>query len=594
MTVNVSQKDNLDSSEKTELSTRRLLIGIWFHLSKRRRLQLGFLLVVMLVSGISELFTLGSIFPFLAVLSNPNTLWDQQYIQSFSKILGITDPYQLVLPTTILFASASLFAAFIRLINLWLNCKLAAAIGSDLSCEAYRRTLYQPYEVHLQRNSASVITTTTTQIIRTVQALTALLQMITALVVALGLLAGLLFINWKVAVAAAVLLGSIYRLLASTARQQLRSNSKKISYAAKQQIKALQEGLGAIRDVLLNGNQNTYVEIYRRADRPQRQLTANNQFLATFPRYAIEGLSLTSIAFLGFGMVQQQQGQLNAVSIVPLLGALAMGAQRLLPALQQIYASWSSLKALSADLSNVLEMLEQSVVTLSCSQSPFKLQKSIEFLNVSFAYNGQMTVLKNFNLTIRKGERLGIVGSTGSGKSTTIDLLMGLLKPTSGQILIDGCDLHETNQPGRIGDWMATISHVPQSIYLSDSTIAENIAFGVAPNQIDYLKVKAAAEQAQVSSFIESTPEGFNTFVGERGVRLSGGQRQRIGIARALYKNASILVLDEATSALDGNTEKALMESVEALSNDLTIIMIAHRISTLDRCDRIVEIAMSK
>jgi ATP-binding cassette subfamily B protein len=198
--------------------------------------------------------------------------------------------------------------------------------------------------------------------------------------------------------------------------------------------------------------------------------------------------------------------------------------------------------------------------------------------------------LQGLDLEIRRGERIGLVGSTGSGKSTTVDLLMGLLVPTGGRLLVDGQDLHVPQQPGQLAAWRAAIAHVPQSIYLSDSSIAENIAFGVPKQDIDLARVKAAADQAQISSFIESSIEGYASFVGERGIRLSGGQRQRIGIARALYKQACVLVLDEATSALDDETESSIMQAVNSLSKDLTVVIIAHRLSALQNCDRVIRL----
>jgi ATP-binding cassette subfamily B protein len=570
-------------------STRTLLRGIWGHLSRRRRLQLGVLLLVMLASGLAELVSLGAVLPFLAVLSDPERLWQQPLIQALAARVGFTAASDLLLPATLAFAAAVVLAALIRLANLWLNGRLAAAVGSDLSCEAYRRTLYQPYGVHVQRNSAAVITGTTTQIARTVLALTSLLQLITAEVVALGLLTGLLLIDWAVALGAAALFGSVYGLLAITARKELRRNSQRIAAAAKQQIKALQEGLGAIRDVLLDGNQRTYVEIYRQADRPQRQLQAKNQFLGAFPRYAVEALGLVAIALLG-GLLVLQQGA--GAAVIPLLGALALGAQRLLPALQQVYGSWSSLKGFNADLAGVLAMLNQPLPPQVTVAEPLPLRQAIRLESVHFRYGpDQPEVLRGLDLEIRRGERIGLIGSTGSGKSTTVDLLMGLLEPSQGRILVDGADLHDPAHPERLAAWRATIAHVPQSIFLADSSIAENIAFGIPKEQIDLERVRQAAEQAQIASFIESGTEGYDTFVGERGVRLSGGQRQRIGIARALYKQATVIVLDEATSALDMATEEAVMAELEGLSRELTVVMIAHRLSTVQRCDRVIRLA---
>ena len=576
------------ANQNSSTSTYTLVLGIWHHLSLRRRFQMSLLLLVMLSSGCAELLSLGAIIPFLSVLSDPETLWDQQFVQTFVGWFGLTQASQLILPASLLFSAAAVLAALIRLINLWLNGRLSAAVGSDLSCEAYRRTLLQPYSVHLQRNSSEVITAITRQINLTVVAVSSLLQLITSVVVAAGLLTGLLLINAPVALSAAAIFGGAYGLVIIASRRELSRNSRRIADVTTQQVKAVQEGLGAIRDVLLDCNQSSYLNIYRSADRTQRQLLAKNSFLSIFPRYAFEALGMVLIAVLG-GVLLLQFG--SGAAVIPLLGAMALGAQRLLPALQQIYSGWAVLKSRNAPIKAVLDMLNQPLPYQVIVAKPLKLLKSIRFEGVSFCYSPEKpNVLKGLNLEINFGERIGLIGTTGSGKTTTVDLLMGLLEPTSGRLLIDGEDLHDPEQPQRLAAWRATIPHVPQSIYLADTSIAENIAFGVPYQQIDMARVKYAAEQAQIASFIESSSEGYSSFVGERGVRLSGGQRQRIGIARALYKQASVLVLDEATSALDTQTEKALMDSVNALSHDLTILMIAHRLSTVRRCDRIVKL----
>jgi ATP-binding cassette subfamily B protein len=569
-------------------STLKLLRGIWGHLSRRRRLQLAVLLLVMLASGVAELVSLGAVLPFLAVLTNPEHLWQQPLIQALASKAGLIQANQLIVPATAAFALAAVLAAVIRLLNLWLNGRLAAAVGSDLSCEAYRRTLYQPYQVHVQRNSSNLITAITNHIALTVLALNAVLQIVSAVVVAAGLLIGLLLIDWLVALSTAGLFGIAYGLVAATSRRKLQQNGERIAAASNQRVQALQEGLGAIRDVLLDGSQATYLEIYRRADRPQRQLESKNVFLSTFPRYALEALGLVAIAVLG-GLLVLQRG--SGAAVIPLLGTLALGAQRLLPSLQQIYSGWANLKSWSASLAAVIELLEQPLPRQQAVAAPLALQQSLRLQAVRFYYAPELPeVLQGLDLEIRRGERIGLIGSTGSGKSTLVDVLMGLLVPSGGRLLVDGLDLHDPAHAERLAGWRAAVAHVPQSIYLADSSIAENIAFGVPRQAIDLARVKQAAEQAQIAGFIECSPEGYTSFVGERGIRLSGGQRQRIGIARALYKQASVIVLDEATSALDTSTEEAVMEAVEGLSRDLTMVMIAHRLSTVQRCDRVVQL----
>jgi len=276
--------------------------------------------------------------------------------------------------------------------------------------------------------------------------------------------------------------------------------------------------------------------------------------------------------------------------VLPILGLLAMGAQRMLPMAQKIYEGWAQTRNAKHSLVKVLDLLAQPIppVVTSSLDERLSFGKSIALERIHFRYRSELhDVIQGIDLEIRRGDRIGLIGRTGSGKSTLVDLLMGLLKPTQGRILIDGEDVH---QAGRIAAWHATIAHVPQSIYLTDSSIAANIAFGIPSEQINLNRLREAAEKAQIASFIESTPNGYESFVGERGIRLSGGQRQRLGIARALYKSAQVLVLDEATAALDNSTEQTVMESVEGLTRDLTIIIIAHRLSTVRNCDRIIKL----
>ena len=339
--------------------------------------------------------------------------------------------------------------------------------------------------------------------------------------------------------------------------------------------------------MLLDSSQETYLTIYRVSDRSQRLLESKNRFISLFPRYALEALGLFVIAVLG-GFLVVDRG--SGAAVIPLLGSLALGAQRLLPALQQIYSGWANLKSWSASIAAVVDMLEQPLPKHTSSVEPRVLQQKITLHNVHFRYSQELPdVIHSLDLEIRKGERIGLIGSTGCGKSTLVDLLMGLLPPTCGQLLVDGVDLYDSENPELLLGWRSTVAHVPQNIYLADSSIAENIAFGVPVSSIDMERVKRASQQAQISSFIESCPEGYASFVGERGVRLSGGQ-QRLGIARALYKDASIIVLDEATSALDTDTENAVMDAVENLSRNLTLVMIAHRLSTVQRCDRVIKL----
>ncbi len=562
-----------------------LLVRLWHHLSQRRQRQFWLLMGLMLVSAFAEVVSLGAVLPFLGILVAPEHVFNHPIIADVAQAWGITSADQLVLPLTVAFAAAALIAGAIRILLLWVSIRLANACGADLSIEVYRRTLYQPYQVHVARNSSTVLSGIG-KVNVAVMVLSQLLTLISATVLLVAIMLALIAINPMVASVAAVGFGASYALITWMSRRRLHRNSQRIAYEQTQVYKALQEGLGGIRDVLLDGTQPVYCDIYRKADLPLRRAHGNNVFISGSPRPAMEALGMVLIAALAYGLSRQAGGIATAL---PVLGALAIGAQRLLPALQQIYSAWASIAGSHASLADTIELLDQPLPAeiLQPAPAPLLFQDAIRFDAVRFRYTGDGPwVLDGLSLVIAKGARVGFVGSTGSGKSTTIDLLMGLLMPTEGELLVDGQPI----SGNRLRAWQRSIAHVPQSIYLADTTLAENIAFGVPPDTIDLDRVQQVARQAQIADFIESSPEGYQAYVGERGIRLSGGQRQRIGIARALYKQASVLVFDEATSALDNATEQSVMDAIEGLNRDLTILLIAHRLTTVRRCDIIVEL----
>jgi ABC-type multidrug transport system fused ATPase/permease subunit len=560
---------------------------LWHHLSRRRQRQFGIVLGLMLVSAFAEVVSLGAVLPFLGILAAPDLVFKHPIVADVAQAWGITSADQLVLPLTVAFAVAALLAGAIRILFLWVSTRIVFASGADLSIEVYRRTLYQPYSVHVARNSSDVISGITMKVDSVVMyVLVPLLTLFSSAVLLVAITLALIAIDRVVALVAIVGFGTCYGLIAWMSRRRLHRSSQRIAYEQTRVIKALQEGLGGIRDVLLDGTQPFYCDVYRQADRPLRQAQSYIAFNGGSPRFAMEALGMVLIAVLAYSLSRRTGGIDTAL---PVLGALALGAQRLLPALQQSYSAWVNLASSHASLAESIELLDQPLPPeiLEPAPTPLLLKEAIRFDGVRFRYTSDGPwVLDGINLTIPKGARVGFVGSTGSGKSTMIDLLMGLLTPSEGEILVD-------SQPiigNRVRAWQRTIAHVPQNIYLADNTLAENIAFGVPRDAIDLDRIREAARQAQIADFIESCPEGYQAFAGERGIRLSGGQRQRIGIARALYKQASVLVFDEATSALDNETEQAVMQAIESLSEDLTILIIAHRLTTLKNCTQIVEL----
>ena len=575
------QSNNTGKPPRLLPALRRL----WAQLSQRRRRQLLPVAVLVLASSLAEMLSLGAVVPFLAVLAEPERIWGTSKVQVLAALIGWQQPVDLVLLLCLAFVSAALIAGGVRLLALRATIALANGIGSDLGIEVYRRTLYQPYAVHLQRNSSEVISTIATEVDQVVHMLNGLLQVFTAGLVSLGLAGLLLWLNPAVTLAVALVVGSGYGLVMTLSWRRLQRLGPAIRADQVRRIRILQEGLGAIRDVILDGNQLSCTTIYSHADRRLRQQRGHAQFLAMAPRYGMESVGLVAIALTALGLVAGRAGFLGAL---PLLGALALGTQRLLPSLQLIYSSWNSCRLNLPALVSVLSYLEQPVAQADLADSPvpLPLEQEIRLQGVSFRYSPDGPwVLRDVDLRIGRGERIGIVGETGSGKSTLVDLLMGLLEPTAGAVLVDGAAL----EGSRLRAWRSAIAHVPQSIFLTDASIAENIAFGVPRGQIDPQRLKRAAQQAQIAGFIATLPRGYDTAVGERGVRLSGGQRQRIGIARALYKQVPVLVLDEATSALDQTTESEVMEAMHALSLNLTIVMIAHRLSSLKNCDKVID-----
>jgi ABC-type multidrug transport system fused ATPase/permease subunit len=564
-----------------------LLTRLWRHITGRRRKQLGVLLVLMVLASFAEILSIGSVLPFLGMLTAPERVFSHPVAQPIILWFGITAPGQLLLPATIAFAIAALAAGAMRLLLLWATTRLSFATGADLSIEIYRRTLYQPYAVHVSRNSSEVIagiSAKANDVINSV--LFPVLMIVSAGVMLVAILLALLSVNPRIALTAFGGFGAIYVVVVKLTRKQLAHNSEGIARESVQVIKSLQEGLGGIRDVLIDGTQSVYCTTYRAADLQLRRAQGSNQFLGNFPRFGIEALGMLLISALAYGMAREPGGMAVAI---PVLGALALGAQRMLPILQQAYGSLTAMRAGQASLQDALSLLDQPLPDHADqpAPAPIPFSRGLSIDQLSFRYSADTPpVLRDLTLSIDKGSRVGFIGATGSGKSTLLDIVMGLLQPTEGTLAVDGVQI----TPSNLRSWQAHIAHVPQSIFLADTSIAENIAFGVSPEHIEMERVKDAASRAQIAQVIESWPQQYKTKVGERGVRLSGGQRQRIGIARALYKQADVIVFDEATSALDNETERAVMQAIESLGDNLTLFIIAHRLTTLKNCTCVVKL----
>ena len=561
------------------------IVDLWRYLAKENKASLIFLFVLMIISGFFEIVSLGAIVPFLSALTAPENLIELTWFQPVITILGIQSANELLFPLTLGFIMITIFATGVRVLLLWTNTRLTAHMGIELKSEVYAKALNQPYEFHIAQNSSELISIVTEKIAVAIgSGINHVLMLLSSLVTSMAIVVTLLLIEPMVAVVTFLILSGGYLSIGYLTRKQIRYNGDIIAENQPIAVKYTQEGLGGIRDIIIANSQNVFIELYSNVTRTIQTAIMKNSFLSLLPKSLLEMIGITIIASFAYYLQTDGTSQLDAL---PILGVLALGAQRLLPALQQIYFSWANINGSHKIIVDVLHYLNQPMPLKtqdSMSNTAIRFNDNIQLNTISFQYkNSEKYVLENINLKITKGSRIGFIGATGSGKSTLLDMIMGLLIPTKGQLLVDSVGITKKN----IINWQANIAHVPQSIFLSDASLAENIAFGIPFNEIDMSKIKKAAHQASMDIFIEALPEGYKTTVGERGVQLSGGQRQRIGIARALYKEANIIVFDEATSALDEATEKNVMQAIDSLDKDLTILIIAHRLSTLKGCDLI-------
>jgi len=562
-----------------------LILRLWVHITLKRKRQLMVLFLLSVLTSFAEVISLGAVLPFLSVLTTPEKVFYYSSLKPFILFLHLTEPKQLILPITLAFTIAVILSGMMRLLLLSVQTRLSFSLGGDFSYKIYRNSLFQSYLVHTKQNTSQVITGLTKASGLVSSVIMPIFTIFASGLILIMILAALLAIDSKVSILAFAGFSGFYIVINQIMKVRLKQESIRINNESVHVLKSLQEGLGGIRDVLIDGTQNTFCEIFKNADTPSRKSQANIAIIAGSPRYVIEAIGLVLIAVFAYSLTKDLG---NLVNAIPVLGALALGSQRMLPMLQQLYVSITTIRGAEASIRTAIDLLEQSIPKSAGTKNvkPIIFNNEFSLNNISFQYDTNLPlILNDFNLTIKKGSRIGLIGSTGSGKSTILDIIMGLLEPNRGHLEVDGIHINQTNNRS----WQMHIAHVPQAIFLADTSIYGNIAFGVPENEIDHQRVKDVAKKAQIASTIESWNNDYNTFVGERGIRLSGGQRQRLGIARALYKNADVIVFDEATSALDSQTENDVMNAIEGLSEELTIIMVAHRVSTLKNCTQIIE-----
>lgn len=558
------------------------LLAFYRTMSRQRRWQLAAVLCVTLFGALAELVTIGASLGFLALVADPARGGLGRDI--IGRLGG--DP---VVTGSVLLVAAAIAAALIRLFLLWLTHRFVTSVSHDMAAGIFSRMLCQPYAQHVRSSSNEVLSGVEKVQWVVSDILQPAIQGLTSAFIALLIILFLFRIDVLAAGLATFTVILAYAALSRVTRRRLRANSRTLAETGTARIQMIRESLGGIRDIILDQAQPLFEERFQRIDRRYRRARSSNDFIAAAPRFIIEAAGIVAISLTALAMSQQPRG---IVAAIPILGALTLGMHRLLPLLQQAYSGWTRSSGTLQPLADVLALMRAPITTdlplPAGAREPLRWSE-LSFHQVAFRHGEDGFAIEDVRFTIARGSRTGISGPTGAGKSTLLDLIIGLLEPDAGTITVDGRPLDQASRAA----WMAQIAHVPQAIYLADASIAANIAFGRAPEEIDPDRLAAAVTAAQLDAFIADLPDGLATRVGERGMMLSGGQRQRIGIARALYKPAQLLVLDEATSALDEATEAEVMAAIGALG-DRTLVLVAHRRSTLDGCDRIIHVERGK
>ena len=559
-------------------------------LDKKRKYQFIVILLINIINGLFEFISLGSALFFLETLTDPKK------ITSFEFFININfdNDINLIKLSTFIFLLVTLITSSIRIFNLWLSMKYRISFLNYISNKVFKKIINQNYTFHINNNSSELLTDITANIEKTNFFFENFLSFITSIILSISIVFSLLKINPKITITSVILFTLMYSLLSLIINRKVSDFSKIELRANANIIRIIQESLSSIKEIILSNSQNIYLNNYRKNNFNLRYYQGLSGFITTFPRYLFEGIGLLFIGATGYIIYNNFN---NSVNIIAMLGTFALGAQKLLPSMQTSYRSLSLLYFYNKGLNKVLNLLrlENLKEIKTYIKIPFK--KIIEIKNLDFYYSdNKEEVSKNITFTINKGEKIGIFGKTGSGKTTLINIFMGLLTPIKGNIFIDNLKLFDIENTSNLAKWKNNIGHVPQDIFLYDASIIENIAFSIPKNQINIEKAIDAAKKANAHQFITKTENGYETIVGENGVKLSGGQKQRIGLARAIYKDSEILILDESTSALDTKTEKLVLESIfnGNKTSSLTIIMIAHRLSTLEYCDRVIEISDGK
>ncbi|KPP95366.1 ABC transporter ATP-binding protein [Erythrobacter sp. HL-111] len=570
----------------------------WDLLDRRERRNALIVLAMTIIAGFAAAAMVASVLPFLTVLAQPERIGEIAALDWFYTRFGFTSTYAFLVALGAASFGVIVVSNLIQIARIFIVSRFTNMRVHSISQKLLAAYLRQPYEFFLDRHSGEM----STQILAESQLVVDRFFIPAAQVFASGftVLSVVILLVWVdpiVAILCFVVFGGTYGLIFSQTRARLAMMGKVRAEANKARYKLAGEALGGIKDIKLLGREAAYLDRYAGPSRRMAKMRVTATLLGTVPQFGMQMIAFGGVILLCLVLLSPEslEGGDALGAIVPILGVFAFAGQRLMPELSKLYGSITELRFAGSALASIhadFALRNASAKPTRIPPAPLGLKRTLELDDVSYRYPRDSNAgLTDVSLKIRAGERIGIVGPTGAGKTTLVDIVLGLLRPASGVLRIDGADLTETN----LRAWQQSLAYVPQDIFLLDASVAENIALGVAAHEIDEVRVARAARIAQLDEFIRNDlSHGYQTMVGERGVRLSGGQRQRIGIARALYRDADVIIFDEATSALDNLTEREVMSSIEALPGDKTVMIIAHRLSTVRRSDRIIMLERGK
>ena len=564
------------------------LYSLISYILKIKKKSVFFSIFLIILGSISEMITIFLVMPFLTILTDPKQLFNLNLPSFFNQLLNYEDQSNAILYLSSVICILSIFSSFIRIFSLKYSSNLNAEITHQLSKKSFNNILSKPYIEHLDSNSGDNITKLNYFSKLFSGVLMPLIYFINSIILITCISSVIIISSPSIAFLVIFLISIFYITVILIYRKKLKKLSLVVGNTNLLFTRKIQEVLGGIRDVILQNNISYFEKEYASIDKKMRFSTAETAFINAFPKILLEGFGL-SIIFIILVFYTNKFGLGFAL---PRIGLVGIAFLKMVPSIQNGYSAYTTLKsnnflidAFSELLFKEIKPREQTFNKDSNNEKIF--QKDIKINSLSYGYKKNKKILKNVSLEIKKGDIIGIIGKTGSGKSTFIDVLLTLLYPDSGQILIDGKDILK-NEKNR-SKWKSIISHVPQEIFLNEDTIKNNIAFGIDPNKINNERIIESAKIAQIDSFIQSLKYKYLTKVGERGINLSGGQKQRIGIARCLYREPEIIILDEATSALDNETEDNFIEAITNYKKEVTLIMVAHRKRSLKRCNRIFD-----